>query len=56
MSRIAEIEGIGPVYAQKLKSIGVGTTTDLLELCGSKKGRQDTAEKRVSPRSLYLNG
>jgi hypothetical protein len=44
MSKIVNIEGIGLTYAGKLESMGIMTTTDLLEVCGSKK-------KQVSPRS-----
>lgn len=42
--KIAEIEGIGPVYADKLSGAGIATTDDLLAKCGSKKGRGETAE------------
>jgi predicted flap endonuclease-1-like 5' DNA nuclease len=38
-----EIEGIGPVYAEKLRTAGIGTTADLLRLCGDAKGRKATA-------------
>ena len=54
MSRIVEIEGIGPVYAEKLVSIGIKTTTDLLERCGSKKGRQEVAAKSGISETLIL--
>jgi len=42
--RIDEIEGIGPTYAEKLSASGIGTTDDLLDRCGSAKGRGDIAE------------
>ena len=31
--KIEEIEGIGPVFAEKLGTAGIGTTADLLKLC-----------------------
>lgn len=37
--KIEEIEGIGPAYAEKLGSAGIGSTDDLLQQCGSAKGR-----------------
>jgi PAS domain S-box-containing protein len=40
-----EIEGIGPVYAQKLLEIGVKTTEDLLERGRDRKGRDFLVEK-----------
>ena len=43
--KIDEIEGIGPAYSAKLQEAGIKTTDDLLDSCGSDKGRKDTAEK-----------
>ena len=37
---ILNIEGIGPTYAEKLKAYGLKTTDDLLEMGGTKKGRE----------------
>jgi PAS domain S-box-containing protein len=42
---IEEIEGIGPVYGQKLADIGVVTTADLLEQGKNRKGRGILVEK-----------
>ncbi len=42
--KIQEIEGIGPKYAESLGSAGIGSTEDLLERCGSRKGREEVAE------------
>ena len=42
--RIDEIEGIGPTYAEKLSASGISTTDDLLDRCGSAKGRGDVAK------------
>ncbi len=42
--KIDEIEGIGPAYAEKLTGAGIGSTDDLLDRCGSAKGRGEVAE------------
>ena len=42
--QIEEIEGIGPVYAEKLGKAGITNTDHLLEKCGSRKGRDETQE------------
>ncbi len=39
--KIEEIEGVGPVFGEKLAAAGVATTDDLLEKGGSVKGRKD---------------
>jgi predicted flap endonuclease-1-like 5' DNA nuclease len=39
--KIEEIEGIGPVYAEKLGAAGIKTTEDLLAKAGSAKGRAE---------------
>lgn len=50
---IEEIEFIGPVYGAKLREQGIATTDDLLDICGGKKGRSDTAEKTgISEKSI----
>ena len=41
---IIDIEGIGPVYAEKLKAVGIKTTGALLKRAASPKGRQELAE------------
>ena len=43
--KIEEIEGIGPVTAEKLLADGITHTDKLLEAGGTKKGRQEIAEK-----------
>lgn len=40
--KIIEIEGIGEVYAEKLKAIGIDTVEDLLE-----KGKTRTGRKKI---------
>jgi predicted flap endonuclease-1-like 5' DNA nuclease len=43
MASIKDIEGIGPQYAAKLADNGIKTTEKLLEVAGTKKGRDDLA-------------
>jgi predicted flap endonuclease-1-like 5' DNA nuclease len=43
--KISEIEGIGPVYSEKLGAAGIATTDDLLRLCANAKGRAESAKK-----------
>jgi predicted flap endonuclease-1-like 5' DNA nuclease len=38
---VVDVEGIGPVYAEKLEAAGVKTTDDLLERGASTGGRAD---------------
>jgi predicted flap endonuclease-1-like 5' DNA nuclease len=51
---IIEIEGIGPTYAEKLNSIGIYTTNDLLESGGTRIGRQEISEKTDISETLIL--
>lgn len=51
--KIAEIEGIGQAYADKLEAAGIKTTDDLLEKCASPKGREKVAEETgISPKLI----
>lgn len=43
--KISEIQGIGPVFTEKLATAGIATTDDLLRLCASAKGRTEVSEK-----------
>jgi predicted flap endonuclease-1-like 5' DNA nuclease len=43
LSKLTEIEGIGPAFAEKLASAGVTTCEKLLVAGSSAKGRQDLA-------------
>lgn len=54
MAKIIDVEGIGPTYAEKLQSAGIGTTDDLLEHCKSSKGRKDIAEGTGISEKLVL--
>ena len=41
MTKIVEIEGIGPAYAEKLTAAGIDTIEKLLSAGGAPKGRMD---------------
>ena len=45
MTKLIDVEGIGPVYAQKLIDAGVATAEALLEKGSTPKGRKEVAEK-----------
>ncbi|HEX5015221.1 MAG TPA: DUF4332 domain-containing protein [Candidatus Limnocylindrales bacterium] len=42
--RIVDVEGIGPVFAEKLSGAGVETTGDLLTQAGTREGRDRLAD------------
>ncbi len=42
---VADIEGIGPAYAGKLKAAGIRTTRSLLERAKTPRGRRQLAEE-----------
>ncbi|MEM7281333.1 MAG: DUF4332 domain-containing protein [Pseudomonadota bacterium] len=42
--KISEIEGIGPTYAENLGKAGIQTVEDLLEVGGTKSGRDKIAQ------------
>ena len=53
MTKLADIEGIGPVYAEKLAAAGVATQEALLEQGGQPAGRKAMAEASgISPKLL----
>ena len=54
MARILEIEGIGKKYAKKLHDVGVRSTTRLLEIGATKRGREDLAEHTGISEKLIL--
>lgn len=50
---ITDIEGIGPAYAERLKSLRIRTTSRLLEEAKSPRGRKALAEKTgVEPKRI----
>ena len=51
---IEKIEGIGPVYTQKLAEVGVKTTADLLEQGKSRRARQILVDKTGISHVLLL--
>ncbi len=52
--KITAIEGIGPVYAEKLGEVGVYTTADLLDVGGSRRGREQLVESTGISATLLL--
>ena len=48
------VEGIGPVYAGKLKSIGLVTCLDLLKAGATRKGREEISERSGISSNLIL--
>jgi predicted flap endonuclease-1-like 5' DNA nuclease len=54
MARILDIEGIGIKYAKKLHEVGVRTTSRLLEIGATKRGREDLAEHTGISEKLIL--
>jgi len=54
MAKLEVIEGIGDVYAQKLREAGIPTIEALLEAGASPKGRKDLAEKTGIGDALIL--
>ena len=54
MANIEEVEGIGPVYGEKLAAVGVTTTDDLLERGAKPSGRQSLESSTGIAHSLIL--
>jgi predicted flap endonuclease-1-like 5' DNA nuclease len=54
MANIADVEGIGPKFAAKLKEAGIVSTEGLLEKGASPKGRKAIAEKTGIGDALIL--
>ena len=51
--KIIDIEGIGPVYAEKLTAAGITTDGELLEKCAKPAGRKELAEATgISPKLI----
>lgn len=53
-SKIIDVESIGQIYAEKLNSIGIYTTSDLLESGATLHGRKELAEKTDIAHNLIL--
>jgi predicted flap endonuclease-1-like 5' DNA nuclease len=54
MANLIAVEGIGQVYAQKLKEAGIGSTEALLAAGATPEGRKDIAAKTGIGDSLIL--
>ncbi len=54
MATISDIEGIGPVFEEKLKLAGIRSVNQLLEKCSTQQGRKQTSEKTSIEESALL--
>jgi predicted flap endonuclease-1-like 5' DNA nuclease len=54
MPKIADIEGIGPVYAKKLADAGIKTTDELLKAGAKAKDREELGKKTGIEHKLIL--
>jgi predicted flap endonuclease-1-like 5' DNA nuclease len=54
MTSLTKIEGIGEVYAQKLRGVGIATTAALLMRGATPKSRKEIAEKAGIGDALIL--
>jgi predicted flap endonuclease-1-like 5' DNA nuclease len=54
MSNIIDVEGIGEVYARKLKDVGIATDKDLLERGATRGGREKIAQESGISDKLIL--
>ena len=54
MAKLTTVEGIGEVYAQKLKEAGIETTEALLEKGASRRGRREIAQQTGISETLIL--
>jgi predicted flap endonuclease-1-like 5' DNA nuclease len=54
MTKLIDVEGIGPVYAAKLKDAGLGSAEALLDQGATPKGRKEIAEKSGLSDALIL--
>ena len=52
--RIEDLEGVGPVYGEKLRAANVQTTDDLLAMAGPAAGRRALAESTGISADLLL--
>jgi predicted flap endonuclease-1-like 5' DNA nuclease len=54
MTKIIDVEGIGKVYAEKLKEAGLSTVEALLKKGASPQGRKEIEEKTGTSHKLIL--
>jgi predicted flap endonuclease-1-like 5' DNA nuclease len=54
MANLKDIEGVGPVYAERLRGAGIGTTDALLKQGATPQGRKEIADKTGISDSLIL--
>ena len=54
MAKIIDLEGVGPVYAEKLIAAGIKTVEALLKAGATPKGRQELAEKTGITAAMIL--
>ncbi|MBN2128885.1 MAG: DUF4332 domain-containing protein [Sedimentisphaerales bacterium] len=52
--KIEDVEGIGPAYGEKLRTVGVNNTDQLLSEGKTKKGRTELAQKTGISEALIL--
>jgi predicted flap endonuclease-1-like 5' DNA nuclease len=52
--KISDIEGIGPAYAEKFKTVNVRSVNALLKAGGSKSGRKNLAQETGIDETLIL--
>jgi len=55
MAKLADIEGIGEVYASKLEQAGCASQAELLSAGGTKKGRKSLADASGLSEKQILN-
>jgi predicted flap endonuclease-1-like 5' DNA nuclease len=54
MTKLTEIEGVGPVYSSKLQAAGIATVEALLEAGATPQGRKELEEKTEIGHKLIL--
>lgn len=55
MAKLETIEGIGPAFAEKLRTAGIGSVASLLQAGATAKGRRSLAEKTGIGHENILN-
>jgi len=55
MTKLVDIEGIGPSYAEKLTAAGITSLENLLKKCCDKKGRKEISEKSGISEKMILD-